>query len=90
MIFTQILEFWGINSSKCKLIIIANKIILDAKVCVIKYLIDASEGNKLFLLFIRGIIERRLISNPIHIENHDNDEIVKRVPKIIELKNKIL
>lgn len=43
----------------------------DAIACVIKYLIDASEDKILFFLCIRGIIDRRLISRPIHIPNHE-------------------
>lgn len=54
-----------------------------------KYFIKASE-QKIFFEFIKGIIESRLISNPIHILSHENDEIEIKVPRISVLKNKIL
>lgn len=55
--------------------IIANNKIVEAKACVIKYLIEASEEFILLLLFIRGIIDSKLISKPIHIPNHEYEEI---------------
>jgi len=42
---------------------------VDAKDCVIKYLIDASVGKILNLDLNKGITLKRLISSPIHIEN---------------------
>lgn len=71
------------------IIIIENMIRAEAKAWVKKYLIDASEENK-DLDFNKGIIEIRLISNPIHIPNHEYEEIAVKVPKIIKFKNKIL
>jgi hypothetical protein len=47
--------------------IIENSNKVDAKAWVIKYLRAASEAIIFFVLLIKGIIERRLISNPIHI-----------------------
>lgn len=50
----------------------------------------ASEVRAFFFLFIRGIIERRLISKPIHILIQEKDLMEIKVPKIMELKNKNL
>lgn len=69
---------------KDKVIILNNKIV-DAKDWVIKYFIVASEVIILLVLPIRGIIERRLISKPIHIPIHEYDEIATIVPSINEL-----
>lgn len=55
-----------------------------------KYLREDSEDNRLLLLFIRGIIDRRLISNPIHILTHLYDEVAKIVPIISVEENIIL
>ena len=45
-----------------------NKIIEEAiDWVVIKYFVLASAGNVFFCLFMRGIIDKRLISRPIHI-----------------------
>lgn len=55
--------------------IIDIKIIVEAIACVMKYLIDDSADKILFCLFINGIIDRRLISNPSHIPNHEYDEM---------------
>lgn len=43
-----------------------------------------------FLSENSGITESRLISSPIHILNHEYDEIAMRVPMIMELINTIL
>lgn len=48
---------------------------------------EASDEKRFLFLFIRGIIDRRLISKPIHIPIHDNDEIEIREPIINEEKN---
>lgn len=66
---------------------IANIKIVDAKAWVMKYFIDASEENILFLLFIRGIIDNRLISKPIHIPIQVLEDIAISVPIIIDNKN---
>lgn len=52
-----------------------------------KYLIADSEENEFEYLDIRGIIDKRLISKPIHILNQDKEEIEIKVPKIIVLIN---
>lgn len=83
-------EFWGINSLKFKFIIIENIKILDVKAWAIKYFKADSEGYKFLLSFNRGIIERRLISKPIHILNQEYEEIVIKVPNIKEFKKRIL
>lgn len=51
-----------------------------------KYFSEASLEKIFFLLFIRGIIDNRLISNPIHIPMVEYEEIVMRVPRIIVKK----
>lgn len=48
-------------------IIIENKIRVDARTCVIKYFRVASVAKEFFVSDIKGIIDKRLISNPIHI-----------------------
>lgn len=57
---------WG-NSFRFNLTIIENNSTLEARAWVIKYLSAASEGKRFFESLNRGINERRLISNPIHI-----------------------
>lgn len=49
------------------IIITENRKIIDAIDCVIKYFIAASDWNEFLVLDIKGIIDRRLISKPIHI-----------------------
>lgn len=62
----------------------------DAKACVKKYFREDSEENKFFVLIIRGIKDNKLISNPIHIPNQEEEEIEIKVPIIIDKKNTIL
>jgi phosphomevalonate kinase len=61
--------------------------IADAKAWVIKYFKDASEENKFFDLVIKGIKDKRLISNPIQILNQEEEEMATIVPIIIEKIN---
>lgn len=68
----------------------AIKITEEAIACVIKYLIDASEDIILFFLYIRGIIDRRLISNPIHIPNQEYAEMPIKVLDKRRVMNTIL
>ena len=63
---------------------------LDAKAWVRKYFNDASDENKLLVLIVKGINDKRLISNPIQILNHDEEEILIKVPMINVKINKIL
>lgn len=70
--------------------IIENNRAVEAKAWVIKYLREASEANRFLFLFIRGIIDRRLISRPIHIPTHDEEEIEIMDPVIKDKKNEIL
>ena len=63
---------------------------LDAKAWVRKYFNDASDENKLLFLIVKGIKDKRLISNPIQILNHDEEEILIKVPMINVKINKIL
>lgn len=72
------------------LIITATKKIEEAIACVKKYLRAVSEDNKLFVLFIRGINESKLISSPIQALSHEDDEIVINVPLIRVRKKRIL
>ena len=50
---------------------IDRRIVDDAIVCVIKYLIEASAEVLSFELFNNGTIDKTLISNPIHIAIHE-------------------
>lgn len=59
--------------------------IFELKELIKKYLIDASKQKVFLLYIIKGIIERILISNDIHI----NIQLVE-FSSIITLKNKIL
>lgn len=85
-------KFWllGVCSSKFKIIIIENNRIIEANTCVIKYFKVASEENLSFEVVNKGVIDKRLISNPIHILNQEYEEIVIKVPNIVLMKNKIL
>jgi hypothetical protein len=62
----------------------------EAKACVKKYFKEDSEENKFFVLIIRGIKDNKLISNPIHIPNQEEEEIEIKVPIIIVKKKIIL
>lgn len=67
------------------IIIIIAIIIVDlARACVIKYLIEASD-ERLSFSFIIGIMDKRLISNPIHIPSQEYDDST-----IIVLLNKVV
>lgn len=52
----------------------------EAKAWVKKYFKAASVENWLFLLDIRGIKDKRLISNPIQAPNQVEAEMVIKVP----------
>lgn len=67
-----------------------NNKILDAKAWVRKYFKEASEEKRLLVLIQIGINERRLISRPIQILNHEEEEILIIVPMISVITNKIL
>lgn len=75
-----------ICSVKFILIIMLNKKIVDAIACVMKYLNPDSEGNWFKLSFIKGIIDNRLISRPIHILIQEYDEITINDLVIIVIK----
>jgi len=57
------------------IMIIDIRIIVDAIACVMKYLIEDSADSIFFWFCIRGIIDKRLISSPSHIPNHEYEEI---------------
>lgn len=63
-------------------IIIENKKIKEANVWKIKYNNTDSLENKFFSLIIKTINDNKLISNPIHVFNHEFEEIVINLPKI--------
>lgn len=75
----------------CKIInkIIENNNKEEAKAWIKKYFKDASVDIKLFVLIIKGINDKRLISNPIQALNHEFEEMVIIDPKII-VKKKII
>lgn len=75
---------------KIKKVKIENKKMEEARAWIKKYFRDDSEENKFFVPIIKGIKDNKLISNPIHILNQEEEEIEIRVPKIIEKKNNIL
>ena len=70
--------------------IIENNKTLEARACVRKYFSDASEENKLFNFIVKGIKDNKLISNPIHTLNQDEEQILIIVPKNKVDKNNIL
>lgn len=72
------------------IVIIANKKIVEARAWVTKYFIADSFDITFFFEAISGIIDRRLISRPIHIPSHEVDEMAIIVPIIMALKNIIL
>lgn len=55
-----------------------------------KYLIADSVDREFLLSIINGINDNKLISNPIHIPNHEEDEKVMKDPHIIVKKKIIL
>lgn len=63
---------------------------IEARVWEEKYFIIASEENLLLNLNKIGMIDKRFISNPIHIPIHEEAEIEINVLKIKKLKNTIL
>lgn len=69
---------------------IENRSINEAIACVMKYFDILSDEYLLLGVFIIEINLRRLISNPNHEQNHDNDEIDIIDPNTIILKNKDL
>lgn len=71
------------------LIMIANSNTAEAIAWVKKYFNEASVDIKL-LLFIRGINDNKLISNPIQAPSQELDETVIIVPVIRIKKNIIL
>lgn len=81
-----IIKFKGNIDNK----IIKNNKILEAKAWVKKYFRDASEEYKLFIFIIKGINDKRLISNPIQTLNQEDEQILIIVPKNKVTKNNIL
>lgn len=73
-----------------RIIIIENSKIVEAKAWVIKYFREASEEYMFLVFDIKGIIERRLISSPIHILSQEYDEIEIKVPIIKKFRKIIL
>lgn len=74
-IFVMIAEFIIIVDVVLNILVSINIIDImrrdEARAWVIKYLIDDSEDELIFLLIINGIILIKLISNPIHIPIHE-------------------
>lgn len=70
-IIRYLLKFWGKNSKKDNITIIENSKKIEANAWVIKYLRVVSEEYIFFEFFIKGIIDIKLISKPIHILNHE-------------------
>lgn len=66
------------------------RITVEAAAWTIKYLIDDSVDRIFFCMCIIGIIDKRLISSPNHIPNHEYEEIEIRVLIKIVDKNRIL
>lgn len=82
---------WGLkNSLNINIKITENNKIIEAIAWAIKYLIEDSEENIFLGALNRGIIDKRLISRPIHIPNHLIDEIEIKDPITRKLKNMIL
>lgn len=79
-----------INSLYENIKIIEKSKINEAKAWVIKYFNEDSEDILFFNELNKGIIDNKLISNPIHILNHEYDEIEIIVPITILLKKIIL
>lgn len=69
------------------ILIMENKRTIEAKAWVKKYFNELSVEIKL-LLFIRGIKDNKLISNPIHTLIQELAEIEIKVPIIKHIKNK--
>lgn len=65
-----------------------NKKIIEANTWVRKYLIADSDESKFLLSIIRGINDNKLISNPIHTPNQDDEEIAIKEP-LITINKKI-
>lgn len=85
-----IIKYWFKLKKKDEfidIIIILNKINIEAKVWVKKYLIDASEEYIFLYIENNGITEIILISNPIHIPSQEYEEIEIKVPIIMVRKN---
>lgn len=59
----------------------------EAKACVKKYFKDASVDIKLFVLFIKGINDNKLISKPIQALSQEVEEMEIKEPKINIKKN---
>lgn len=70
--------------------IILNMKIKDASVWVRKYFAEASDEYMFLVDLMRGMMDSKLISKPIHILIQEYDEIAIRVPRIVELINRIL
>lgn len=79
-----------INSVLINIKIIENIKIKEAIVWERKYFKDDSEEYIFFVELNNGIIDNKLISNPIHIPIQEYEEIAINVPIIIVFKNKIL
>lgn len=69
---------------------IENNNVLEANAWVRKYFKEASEENRLFNFIVKGIKDNKLISNPIHTLNQEEELILIIVPKNRVNKNNIL
>lgn len=69
---------------------IENSRSVDAIDWIIKYLVILSDDKGLFLSFIRGIKDKRLISKPIHITIHEGDDSTIKVLEVKIKKKSIL
>lgn len=79
-----------INSVLINIKIIENIKIREAIVWERKYFKDDSDEYIFFVELNKGIIDKRLISKPIHIPIQEYEEMAINVPIIIVFKNKIL
>lgn len=80
----------AINSVLINIKIIENIKIREAIVWERKYFKDDSDEYIFFVELNKGIIDKRLISKPIHIPIQEYEEMAINVPIIIVFKNKIL
>lgn len=80
----------AINSVLINIKIIENIKIREAIVWERKYFKDDSDEYMFFVELNKGIIDKRLISKPIHIPIQEYEEMAINVPIIIVFKNKIL
>lgn len=67
-----------------------NSRVVPAISCKIKYFIAISDEDEDFLIVIKGMIEIRFMTRPIHVRIHQDDKNTSKVPNKVVMIERII